>query len=601
MSEYDPLDGQLTSAMRKKPPLQQIEDTVFFALFSLRKKKHLLIPNRYITWAQVLVLWIHLAGFILGSAEHFGPLTQAYAQVIVFLQFRSPEITSPTRFGFMVAFWILFSFCVGLVALLGLVMHSYTQLSYRLAWPMVVVNGLTTLLFKYLTVFTFSVLLSPILCDLRSGPSVCFNSVTLPPLVVGVVILLLVIPYYLAYALVNVTLRHEPNELRSCVSSSFNVVTNLVVFLFVLQGQYFGKSYLLGSVWSMILYVTSLSLLWMVLLRKLPFHHEYTIQLYSGCLTSLIWLSLCGLFVEVTPGHSLGKNTAIDYLLPLGFLPAIYLGVVIARERLMVVQGWCLLVKNTLATPSLMNHPQFHANRLDESTPIGGGCPVMPNRRATVSHGTGSPASTADASGKLLKSPFLAGILDEPHLIEIIGRKLMLDKSMEAADAWNRAAISVHPNHVGVHYSYCHFTEVYRELNPNLANSLDTATVDTVASLNPSVTIRFLMFCRQMETEQKSSGATAPSGMDKLDLLQYVEFQRSFTEAKRYHTKCVDSIQQFWLLFVSTSVRFNTFEKSVRSIMDCSKRADEFYRTLLSRVRKFIDLFVCSMMVAISA
>jgi hypothetical protein len=516
-----------------------------------------------------------------------GPLTKAYGQIIIFLQFRPVIGENRDTVSFLTMFWLLLLVTAIIAGIAGFVMHSFHQRSFRHVWHIQVLNFIIAVLVEFLAVSSLSILMAPWFCDPHRSLAVCFSAGNVVILVTGLIATALLIGLLFSATLTRVFTRHEPNDLLASSVPNFNLYSNMALVLFTMLGEYFGKPFLLGSIWSMIVYLVILVMLEYVLLRDLPFHHGSTVRWHSGALMILIWMSLCGLLSSMAPENEHNENRVLDYLMVLGYLPSYMVGSWVARHRIMTARGWCQLV---------MTYISNTAKKVEEGTENAGfNAPGAPSpataRRSTMVFGS-QPAQRnhVDLGEKITKVPYLLELLRNSHNVEIVGRYLLQTRQWEVVEAWYRGAMSVNVNNVRISHMYCNFVDIAREQSPHGSAIAEATTYEAVAALDPNFDIRFLLFCRQMDSEQKSATANVISGMDKLDLLQYVEFQRSYTEAKRYHAKCVASVQQFWILFLSSNVKFSSFESAVRMIITNTRRADTFYRSLLSRVCAFFCL-----------
>ncbi|KAI9183560.1 hypothetical protein H9P43_004478 [Blastocladiella emersonii ATCC 22665] len=603
----------LAAFASKASKIKQLQDAFFFVLYVMRSKTEPPRPEYVSTALDLLSDWVHVAGYIFGSvAYQFGPLTMAYGQIPVFLQFRTPYRPGYFAPDFLIVFGVFTFLSAAIVVITGVCMLAFSRRDFKQLWAIKILNLLVSVMLKFFTVSSISVLLTPYFCDPSTGalldfPHVqCFTDpLWLAPGIIGIVSTVFLLPYLLGTILGPVTLHYSRNELISASVPSFNVYATILTFIFIFEGE---ALYALHSPIIMAsIFLVSLVFIEYHLLSVLPFHHSATTRAQSGLLASLIWLAFCGLISMVSEHASPGQNRAIDYVLVIGFPFSGYVGYRLAKSRIETFRRLSVLVQAELDTAQLsFDRPaggrgstvmQSRGNLSDAGTNGGlgrGGCPVVRSTAPLAGINGGGPSGFRNESlhERALDNPTLRSMLQSVSTVEIIGRFLLRRKAWRVVEAWYRAALAVHVNNVWLHMLYCNFVDTMnaeRAANHDDSYSTiptDATTWEAIPNLSPSLSARFFLFCRDMDREQKSATKNVISGTDRLDLLQYVEFQRSYTEAKRYHAKCVASIQQFWILFLSRRVQFQAFEAAVRLIITNTRRADEFYRQLLSRYPK---------------
>ncbi|KAI9149816.1 hypothetical protein H9P43_009995 [Blastocladiella emersonii ATCC 22665] len=484
----------------------------------------------------------------------------------------------------------------------------------RQLWAVKALNVLISLVLQYFVVSSVSILLNPLMCHPATNTLVSFKSTpcfqpstSLAPAIAGILATAILVPLLLATTLTSVTPRYPKNEILACSNPIFNMFSVVFTVAFVIMGEYLGH-----GVWppvvSAVCYLAMTVFLEYQLLATLPFHHASATRWQSALTCSLIWLSFCGLVSAASPTNYVAENRVIDFVMVIGLLPAGFVGSRLAKARITTFKRLAMLVQVEVDAamaagpdrggPGGRHHhggmpSTAHGSRTNLTSEIGaalasgiGGSIGGATRLSGGGGGGGCPVVRLDAStemlneaphsahGRLIANPLVMSLLGDVNCVEIY-----------------RAALQIHPNDAAVHLLYCSFADtlqIERAATPDRVPVLttDAASWDGIPQLEPSLAQRFLLFCRSMDHEQKAATQDVIAGMDKLDLLQYVEFQRSYTEAKRYHAKCVDSIQQFWVLLLSRRVQFKAFEASVRAIMTNTSRADEFYKQLLSRYPK---------------
>ncbi|KAI9168207.1 hypothetical protein H9P43_007579 [Blastocladiella emersonii ATCC 22665] len=627
--------------------VRRLRDALFFVLYVMMGHKESIRPNYASGALHIVADWVHFAGFILGGHHfNFGALTDAYAQIVVFLQFRLLNKAEMPTVEFMVAFWAFVFLTAVIVGITTLVAFAFTKRDFKQVWAIKVLALLVAVVIRVFVVSSLSTMLLPWFCDPSTQRVIQFHGVQcysitqewLAPAVAGLLATVLLVPFLICNVLTKVSLHFPRNELLACSVTSFNLLSVGAIVVFIIEAEYLGIA-VHAPVLAAVIYLAILILLEYHLLQTLPYHHMSTTKWQSSATTSLIWLAFCALISTASPDNKYHENRAIDYVMILGFLPSCVVGYRLATARIQVVQRLSYLVQmeaDAVDEPGMIRlgsaRPTIHitgtgtgggggggggmdgllrgshmglssgmhtpSGNSDTLSPLrgggGGGCPVLP-RRSSVNIGANGGVMRPSANHlheKYLNNPFISGMLESVHHVEIIGRLLIRRGAFRAAEAWYRAALRIHVNHVRISILYCALADTIQAdrtsagVDGPMGSATDATSWDVIPTLSPSLTSQFQLFCRDMDREQKSATKDVISGTDKLDLLQYVEFQRSYSEAKRYHAKCVDSIQQFWILFLSRRVQFQSFSSAVRTIITNTRRADDFYKQLLSRYPK---------------
>ncbi|KAG2440500.1 hypothetical protein HYH02_010378 [Chlamydomonas schloesseri] len=99
--------------------------------------------------------------------------------------------------------------------------------------------------------------------------------------------------------------------------------------------------------------------------------------------------------------------------------------------------------------------------------------------------------------------------------------------------------------------------------------------------LNPNLMERFAIFAREQEYMQRSSGAK--SGESSVDLVSYVEYQRSHKAVMRAHRAALVAIRHFWQLLLHNTVAFTSLAKALHRIEKSVSVAEGIYRAALLR------------------
>ncbi|KAG2445087.1 hypothetical protein HYH02_008954 [Chlamydomonas schloesseri] len=99
---------------------------------------------------------------------------------------------------------------------------------------------------------------------------------------------------------------------------------------------------------------------------------------------------------------------------------------------------------------------------------------------------------------------------------------------------------------------------------------------------SPGILERFAIFSREQEHTQKASGANGGTGT-AVDLVSYVEFQRSHRLVTRAHKEALMAMRAFWGLLMHTNVNFMKLTKAMNRIEVTVRAAERAYRGVLIR------------------
>ncbi|KAG2430820.1 hypothetical protein HXX76_009796 [Chlamydomonas incerta] len=99
---------------------------------------------------------------------------------------------------------------------------------------------------------------------------------------------------------------------------------------------------------------------------------------------------------------------------------------------------------------------------------------------------------------------------------------------------------------------------------------------------SPGILERFAIFSREQEHTQKASGANGGAGA-AVDLVSYVEFQRSHRLVTRAHKEALMAMRAFWGLLMHSNVNFIKLTKAMNRIEVTVRAAERAYRGVLIR------------------
>eukprot|EP00741_Cyanophora_paradoxa_P005397 tig00000881_g5233.t1 len=104
------------------------------------------------------------------------------------------------------------------------------------------------------------------------------------------------------------------------------------------------------------------------------------------------------------------------------------------------------------------------------------------------------------------------------------------------------------------------------------------------SKLKPLPDHAFYIYCKmnqRTQSMQGGGGKGGPSGAS--DMLSFIEFQKNFSGAKKYHRHAVRSFKKFWMMLLTEETDMRQLEAAVSRIDRFESRAQNFYRNLLSK------------------
>ncbi|KAJ1510325.1 hypothetical protein HMI55_006210 [Coelomomyces lativittatus] len=296
----------------------------------------------------------------------------------------------------------------------------------------------------------------------------------------------------------------------------------------------------------------------------MPYQSFMVCAIRAGSLATLTWMSFLA-FVSMHMEKNPDKNNRpLDFALVLGLLPSFLVGYFLAKLRRNFLLNACEnLILRCKQRTSVEPHNDSHPGKVGASDVV-----------------------SSEFIEKFSQDPFVIKYVKTMNNVELIGRYLVQMKKYQIADCWYRVALTHHQVSALAHILCYHFMEVQRATNyQDNFGSIETDW-EALSRFEPYFYLRFICFRQKMESDKQSATANIANHGDKLDLLQYVEFRKSYQLAKKYHARCIDSIQQFWILFLVQNVSFRGFQTALRTINTNTKMADSFYKNLLFRYPK---------------
>jgi PAS domain S-box-containing protein len=108
---------------------------------------------------------------------------------------------------------------------------------------------------------------------------------------------------------------------------------------------------------------------------------------------------------------------------------------------------------------------------------------------------------------------------------------------------------------------------------------LGTVYLDRTRHLNPAFDIRFYLYKKDSEIQQQIQSESL--GGEALNLVSYIEFQRNFKLARKFHTKAAQSIRAFWSSLLHEDMDINLLTQAFKRIDMAESKAQEHYNALL--------------------
>lgn len=96
--------------------------------------------------------------------------------------------------------------------------------------------------------------------------------------------------------------------------------------------------------------------------------------------------------------------------------------------------------------------------------------------------------------------------------------------------------------------------------------------LDRMRHLDPSFDGRFYLYRKDTELKQKRHSESLGKE-DSLDLVSYVEFQKNFKAARRFHNRAIKSIRAFWRLLLEDNVNVGELPKAFEAIDAAESKA----------------------------
>src|SRR5690348_1506668 len=123
---------------------------------------------------------------------------------------------------------------------------------------------------------------------------------------------------------------------------------------------------------------------------------------------------------------------------------------------------------------------------------------------------------------------------------------------------------------------YANFCFAYLK-NPKLAY----VYLDRTRHLSPPFDIRFFIYRKDAELKQKTQSESL--GSEGLDLLSYIEFQKNFKAARKFHSTATKAIRAFWRILLDDNVDITALPQAFKRIDAAESKAREHYSELLAK------------------
>ncbi|KAL0236016.1 hypothetical protein GEMRC1_002598 [Eukaryota sp. GEM-RC1] len=113
--------------------------------------------------------------------------------------------------------------------------------------------------------------------------------------------------------------------------------------------------------------------------------------------------------------------------------------------------------------------------------------------------------------------------------------------------------------------------------------------INTARKLGPFFDVRFTIFCQDKTQEQISKSANVTQGKS-LTLMNFVEFQKNYTAARKYDQLTRVLMHRFWNNLLSHSVKLTVVSPAIDEIDKASSKAKVAYEALIEKFSHSVDL-----------
>ncbi|KAL0208193.1 hypothetical protein P9112_010780 [Eukaryota sp. TZLM1-RC] len=147
-----------------------------------------------------------------------------------------------------------------------------------------------------------------------------------------------------------------------------------------------------------------------------------------------------------------------------------------------------------------------------------------------------------------------------------------------------QAALDKFPNSSYLHVAYSIFLLNYASDAKKAALHLNSAR-----KLGPFFDVRFTIFCQDKTQEQISKSANITQGKS-LTLMNFVEFQKNYTAARKYDQLTRLLMQRFWSNLLSSTVKLAVLSPAIDEIDRAANKAKQAYEALVEKFSHSVDL-----------
>ncbi|KAL0227697.1 hypothetical protein RCL1_003840 [Eukaryota sp. TZLM3-RCL] len=147
-----------------------------------------------------------------------------------------------------------------------------------------------------------------------------------------------------------------------------------------------------------------------------------------------------------------------------------------------------------------------------------------------------------------------------------------------------QAALDKFPDSSYLHVAYGIFLMAYVNDSKKAAHHINMAR-----KLGPFFDIRFTIFCQDKTQEQISKTANVAQGKS-LTLMNFVEFQKNYTAARKYDQLTRVLMHRFWSNLLMSDVKLNLISNAIEEIDTASNKAQTAYEALVDKFSHSVDL-----------
>ncbi|RKP20020.1 hypothetical protein ROZALSC1DRAFT_28444 [Rozella allomycis CSF55] len=442
---------------------------------------------------------------------------------------------------------------------------------FKYLWPVRVLNIAISVFFKILFIASVDLIIDACMCYknhlVKFQEESCSTASYYVSAVFGAFTVLFLTLFSLSATLTDISFCKRPTDLMICSTPYFNLLLLFANIFFALNYSYLSKVFF-GGLWTHFSNLLLSLALYASLIYFLPYQHSLIGKIRASTVLVFAYGNLMAVISVLMGPNRLAENRLPDLLFMLGMGPVAVIGYFLYERRIEYFRMLANAVLDDARVESVTR------KRMSST-----GSSLMKTLEENY--------ALIDKKEILPKSLLLANA--NTYTVEIIARHLWIEhttlENVEVTDSLYHKSMKAFPANYYLAIAYIFFAD---QMFPSERHYLPLLDANDVGK-RPSVDLRFLLFKRQMEELQRRT--TQGQGTEKMDLVAYVEYQKYYGEAKKYHARVLLSIRNFWSLFQKSYVAFEEFSDATRMIEMQTKMADRFYNVLIEKYPKAFHLY----------